>query len=336
MAQFIIKVNGAKTNLEEETRIIGKLEEMEQSILCVADNLGFEGASKTSIRKNLVVLSESVEQHKRGMGSMRDSLYGAVDLYEKTEKGICDYANGISNGAAPVGDGESTSGTGNQNQPKEEASVEGENGNSNGTVNVRTESGAEKYNLPDYALQGLEPDANGIYGPYVHHRDGSLGRVCEWNDKARTELSCTYYTLRKLNERGLSYPCVSGPGNGANWFGNFDVESGLPRYEGNNALEALASDSSRGLPQENIVVSFSSNPSNDYEIRQCGHVLLIDKIYRNESGAVMVQWSDNWPKIGSLNGSNPVQEMSLEQFMGKYSRSNGEIKGAVTIGAGNI
>lgn len=133
MAQFIIKVNGAKTNLEEETRIIGKLEEMEQSILCVADNLGFEGASKTSIRKNLVVLSESVEQHKRGMGSMRDSLYGAVDLYEKTEKGICDYANGISNGTAPVGDGESTSGTGNQNQPKEEASVEG---NNNETGNI--------------------------------------------------------------------------------------------------------------------------------------------------------------------------------------------------------
>ena len=64
-------------------------------------------------------------------------------------------------------------------------------------------------------------------------------------------------------------------------------------------------------------------------------MLLIDKIYRNESGGVIVQWSDNWPKIGGLNGSNPVQEMSLEQFMGKYNRSNGEIKGAVIIGAAN-
>ena len=335
MAQFIIRMGAVKTNLEEETRIIGKLEEMEQSILGVADNLSFEGAAKTSIRKNLVMLSESVGQHRRGMGSMRDSLYGSVSLYEKTEKGICDYANGIRNVAVTVGVGVSTSGTGNQNRPKEEANTGIENGNLSGTGNVRTESGAEKYNLPDYALQGLEPDANGIYGPYVHHRDGSLGRVCEWNDGARTEFSCTYYTLRKLNERGLSYPCVSGPGNGANWYGNFDVESGLPRYEGNNALQNLAGDSSHGLPQENIVVSFASNPSSDYEIKQCGHVLLIDKIYRNESGGVIVQWSDNWPKIGGLNGSNPVQEMSLEQFMGKYNRSNGEIKGAVIIGAAN-
>lgn len=336
MAQFIVKMDAVKTNLEEETRMIGRLEEMGQSILCVADNLGFEGVSKTSIRKNLVVLSESVEQHKRGMGNMRDSLHGAVNLYEKTEKGICDYANGISSGGALVGAGVSTSGTGNQNQSKEEANIGIENTSSNGAGNVRTESGAEKYNLPDYTLQGLEPDANGIYGPFVYHRDGSLGRVCEWNDDARTELSCTYYTLRKLNERGLSYPCVSGPGNGVSWFGNFDVESGLPRYEGNNALETLVGDSSHGLPQENIVVSFASNPSNNYEIKQCGHVLLIDKIYRNENGAVMVQWSDNWPKIGSLNGSNPVQEMSLEQFVGNYNRSNGEIKGAVVIGAGNI
>ena len=334
MAQFIMKMNVVKKNLEEEAKIIGRLEEMGQSILCVADNLSFEGASKTSIRKNLVVLSERVEQHKRGMGSMRDSLYGAVNLYEKTEKSICDYANEISSGAALAGAGVSTSGTGNQNQTKEEANVGIENSNSSGTGNVRTESGAEKYNLPDYALQGLEPDVNGIYGPFVHHRDGSLGSVCEWNDKERTELSCTYYTLRKLNERGLSYPCVSGPGNGANWFENFDVESGLSRYEGNNALEALASDSSHGLPQENIVVSFSSNPVSG--LQECGHVLLIDRIYRNENGAVIVQWSDNWPSISSLNGSNPVQEMVLEQFMGKYNSSNGEIKGAVVIGAGNI
>lgn len=138
MAQFIIKMEAVKTNLEEETRIIGKLEEMGQSILCVADNLGFEGASKTSIRKNLVVLSESVEQHKRGMGSMRDSLYGTVNLYEKTEKGICDYANGISSGAALAGAGVSTSGTGNQNQSKEEANVNGDN-NETGNIIARTE-----------------------------------------------------------------------------------------------------------------------------------------------------------------------------------------------------
>lgn len=334
MAQFSMKMNAVKTNLEEEARMMGRLEKMEQSILCVADNLGFEGVSKTSIRKNLVVLSESVEQHKRGMGSMRDSLYGAVNLYEKTEKGICDYANGISSGAALAGAGVSTSGTGNQNQPKEDVNAGIENSSASGTGNVRTESGAEKYNLPDYALQGLEPDANGIYGPYVHHRDGSYRAVIEWNyPDTKTQLSCTYYTLRKLNERGLSYPCVSGPGSGAYWFENFDVESGLPRYEGNNALEALAGDSNHGLPQENIVVSFTSNPVSGLE--KHGHVLLIDKIYRNESGAVMVQWSDNNPDINSLNGSNPVQEMSLEQFMGKYNSLNGEIKGAVTIGAGN-
>lgn len=138
MAQFLMKMNAVKTNLEEETRMMGRLEEMEQSILCVADNLGFEGVSKTSIRKNLVVLSESVEQHKRGMGSMRDSLYGAVSLYEKTEKNICDYANGVSSGGVLAGASVSTSGTGNQNQSKEEANVNGDN-NETGNIIARTE-----------------------------------------------------------------------------------------------------------------------------------------------------------------------------------------------------
>lgn len=196
---------------------------------------------------------------------------------------------------------------------------------------VISESGAPAYKLPDYVFKGLER-VNGVFGPCVWWRDGGYGAVYEYNDEAETELSCTYYTLRKLNERGLSFPCVKGPGSGKQWYGNFDTETELPRYGGNSALRDLANNLT--MPQENIVVSFE--PGTDTTHGDAGHVLLIDKIYRDENGAVRVEWSDQNPPISDINGYNPQQNMSLEGFIQKYSNPTyyGGMNGAVVIGAG--
>lgn len=192
-----------------------------------------------------------------------------------------------------------------------------------------TASGATRYKQPEYTQKNLAPDANGIYGPFVYHRDGSLGRVYEWNTREGKDLSCTYYTLRKLNEQGLSYPCVGGPGNGSKWYANFDHESGLPNYGGNDALREVANNLT--LPQENIIVSFDNDPSG----KGWGHVLLIDEIYKNGDGIVSVRYRDNYPNITTLNGNNPPQNKTLEDFMSYYNKYNGNMNGAVVIGAGN-
>lgn len=199
-------------------------------------------------------------------------------------------------------------------------------GNVIGTVN-----GAPQYELPDYVLKNLEPDANGIYGNAVWHSDGTYGTVAYWNSR-NEQLSCTYYTLRKLNERGLSYPCVKGPGNGANWYGNFDTTVDIPHYQGGKALEQLVGNLT--LPQENIVVSFDSNTGSTAEFKAYGHVMLIDRIERNANGEVIVTYSDNYPNITTLNGTNAVQQKNLSNFMSWYNQYNGNINGVVVVGAG--
>lgn len=213
--------------------------------------------------------------------------------------------------------------------------VAGGNTTAGGTATGSTASStAPRYNQPEYTQKDLAPNANGIYGPYVYWRNGGLGSVAYWNEPG--QLSCTYYTLRKLNERGLSYPCTGGPGNGNQWYNNFDFESGLPNYRGNNALNELAG--SLTLPQANIVVSFENDPNG----WGCGHVLLIDEIYRDGSGTVRVKYSDmfyNEPGVGTkyitdLNGSNPQIDRPLAEFQSYYNNGWGNVSGAAVIGAG--
>lgn len=202
------------------------------------------------------------------------------------------------------------------------------NGDQSSQVNNEYKNnGTATYTIPEYAKKNVAPDAKGIYGPYVYHKDGTMGKVCEWNYPG--QLSCTYYTLRKLNERGVGYPCIAGPGNGNQWYSNFDTSCELPRYSGNNSLYDL---SNGELPQDNIVVSFPSNPSNDPEIKKCGHVMLIDRMEKDESGNVWVSYSDNWPNITTLNGSNEVKRVRIDSFMQSYNRSNGSINGIVVMG----
>ena len=100
MAQFIIKVNGAKADLSAEEEIQKKLEQIQQSLLDVSGNLNFKVASTAGIKKNLTALAGRVEWHKNSMSSMKSALSGAISLYEKTEKDVCGYATGK---AAQVG-----------------------------------------------------------------------------------------------------------------------------------------------------------------------------------------------------------------------------------------
>lgn len=94
MAQFILKVNGAKADLFAEEEIQKKLERIQQSVLDVSGNLSFKVASTAGIKKNLTTLASRVEWHKNGMSSIRNALGSAISLYEKTEKDVCGYATG--------------------------------------------------------------------------------------------------------------------------------------------------------------------------------------------------------------------------------------------------
>lgn len=180
-------------------------------------------------------------------------------------------------------------------------------------------SGAPRYNLPDYVYRNVAPGPDGIYGPIVYWRDGRYGSVAEWN--LTGEMSCTYYTLRKLNERGISFPCVGGPGNGGTWMNYFDTESGTPySMAGDGALNELFT--SNTLPQDNIVVSCSG-------ITDEGHVFLIDHVFRDENGQIMCTFSDNYPPIyNDLNGTNPPITISLDELNSRYG-----IYGAAILGA---
>lgn len=191
---------------------------------------------------------------------------------------------------------------------------------------IQDSSVSPKYEHPIYATEKLEPGPDGVYGNYVRHSDGSWGSVEYFNRPG--ELSCTYYTLRKLNERGLSYPCVKGPFNGKDWINCFDHESGLPNATGIDALDQIVN--GVGLPQDNIVVSYSAN-------NEWGHVLLIDKMYRDKNGVIQCVFSDNGSleagnAISSVNGTNPQRTLSIEEMRNLYGYS---LLGAAVMGAGN-
>lgn len=94
MAQFIMKVNGAKADLSAEEEIQKKLEIIQQSVLDVSGGLNFKSASTAEIKKNLTTLAGRVERYKNGMCSMKNALGRAISLYEKTEKEVCGYAIG--------------------------------------------------------------------------------------------------------------------------------------------------------------------------------------------------------------------------------------------------
>jgi hypothetical protein len=60
--------------------------------------------------------------------------------------------------------------------------------------------------------------------------------------------------------------------------------------------------------------------------------MLIDSIYRDANGNVMIDSSDMYPDISTINGSNPVQTCSIEEYYNWYNRYNGSVKGIVVLG----
>ena len=285
------------------------------------------GLGVQNTRQTINAQKEQIRVQKMNIGKIRDCIQSVINksaeasaAAKRTLEGV-DLNQAFTDGAQIIAAATAAAAAAEAKKQQEAAAAASANQGSAGNATNNT-NGSISGKIPSYALEGNEPNANGIYGPYVKYRNGGYGRVCEWN-KENIELSCTYYTLRKLNERGISYPCIAGPGNGGKWYSNFDFESGLPTFEGNDALRNLAN--SMDLPQTNIVVSFS-NP------QPWGHVMLIDEITRNENGTVVIKSSDNYPQITSLNGSNPQKTRTVDQFYNAYQSFNGNIVGLCVLG----
>ena len=225
--------------------------------------------------------------------------------------------------------------------------------NSSTTSSSSGDGGAPKYNIPQYALQNSNLISGGYaatydpgegytgytgeyYDKYINLSDGGIASVAEWNTTDYW-VSCTYYTLRKIKAKGLGYPGAAGAydWNGVNWVNNLDPNCGLPVSKGNSnpnwdPITDLITNQGLSLPQENIVVSFNSN-----------HVLLIDKIYVNEAGVTVCDYSDQgglYTNKGDLNPnlySEPVTGQDLNTMLGLYGKEKGNINGAVILGKGN-
>ena len=159
---------------------------------------------------------------------------------------------------------------------------------------------------------------------------GSTQRVATWNDYEGGSLSCTYYTLRKLRERGLGFPFKSPSGaNGAKWYSNSVSDY---KEEGVNCLETLMKKYGDSIALYNIVVSFRDNRQG------AGHVLLIDRLYYDKNtGNLMVEYSDQvgafgFPVIHDANGTNKARTFTVETFFENYKGLNLTCNGAVLIG----
>lgn len=149
---------------------------------------------------------------------------------------------------------------------------------------------------------------------------------------SQNQVSCTYYTLRKLDERGLGYPFKTAGADGKDWYANCIESDSIPRVAGELSIETLAAQNGGTL--NNVVVSFPATAENS-----AGHVMLIDKVFQDPStGKTMVTFSDNldWVNKGYLkdeNGYTPECTWTLEYFKQTYITLNGGMNGAVLIGS---
>ena len=125
-----------------------------------------------------------------------------------------------------------------------------------------------KNQVPDWAKE-TKP---GLPNWYLA-KNRTWGSVEQYNKREGkiTGLSCTWYTLRRLREKGLGFPFkINGQANGGEWFKTASDED-AKKYPGTDCLDKLFMDYGiAGTVINNIVVSMGANP---------GHVLLIDKMY---------------------------------------------------------
>ncbi len=185
-----------------------------------------------------------------------------------------------------------------------------------GSVGNAIKNDSRNSRLPEWAKkQGATP-------AYYAGADGTEWNVAEYNKDGT--VSCTYYTLRRLRERGLGFPfktAASGEANGGNWFANCTGD--VSKYEGANCFDDLVA--SRELPVKNVVMS-CSEPS------PWGHVMLIDEITTDAEGHVIFISSDTYPPMKNINASNEAKVRQKKEFEDWYTKWNGSIIGCVVIG----
>lgn len=171
-----------------------------------------------------------------------------------------------------------------------------------------------------------------IYAKTSDQRKVGIARynIYDGEGSSQNQVSCTYYTLRKLNERGLGFPFKTEVSpDGKNWYANC-VDT-IPKAEGAGSIQSLVN--RHGAPLENIVVSFEPN-----------HVLLIDKAYYDASGQLKVSYSDmyDWEHVGQgaghltdENASFNAVEQSIDEFINRFSSGEGSsgIVGSVLVGS---
>ena len=176
--------------------------------------------------------------------------------------------------------------------------------------------------IPDWAKETFT-NSN-----YYRAEDNQVGSVSYRNDDGA--VSCTYYTLHRLREKGLGFPFrITGRANGGYWFDN--CSESAKKYPGNDCLTDIFNDyCTRGKEAKNIVVSMPSKSP-------AGHVILIDRMFKKpETGEIMIEWSDMcypFSKIyGDVNTINPSKTVTLAKFRDYYKGWTGDFKGAVLIG----
>lgn len=171
-----------------------------------------------------------------------------------------------------------------------------------------------------------------IYSESIPAQDGGWHQICDHNTV--DTVSCTFYTIRKLRERGLGFPFASSSAyyDGKDWYDNCIKTDDVPKAPGEDAIETLLS--GRGS-LENVVVSFPASAGNE-----CGHVMLIDKVFQDPlTGKTMVTFSDNydWANNGGylndVKGYTKACTWTLEYFKQTYITLNGGMNGAVLIGS---
>lgn len=184
--------------------------------------------------------------------------------------------------------------------------------------------------LPDWAKRSF-PISEGYKYPYIA-QNGQAGSVYTRNND--NAVSCTYYTLHRLHERGLGFPFkIPGKAHGGQWYDSAaDI---VPKFPGKNCLIDLFNKyGQNGVPIENIVVSMNSTSS-------VGHVVLIDKMYMDpDTNKIMVVWSDMigtkpFKRLyGDVNETNKPITRTIEEFQSTFYNSK-NFNGAVLIGINN-
>lgn len=89
MSEFDIKLRQTQLSIIEMWNNEAQLSQMRDDIDSVSRNLGFRMAGNPNIVRRLNSIGNAVDGQRHNMGSLRNALTGASDLYRATESKIC-------------------------------------------------------------------------------------------------------------------------------------------------------------------------------------------------------------------------------------------------------